>query len=361
MSAQAAQGLPSLTQSAPPWPWRPTHIPALLFCPDTAAALQDVFNETRSILEPAGAVAVAGAKAYLKHHNIQVRACIAPEKGFPDALYEVSLGATGRGSMSAGQRAPSAHPDSADLAPTACYQQQPAQRPSQHAAALRQGLAAPCELSRLTAHTEQCFMFVAAVSSPPHQCFLLLQGKTVVAVTSGANMNFDRLRLVSELADIGARREAMLAVTIPEQPGAFRAFVDAALGDTDIQVTEFKYRCGSRVGVAWVSKMHVAAVSGGVTCSMLRSLGPCWQEDLVHMLCDAEMELSAALSCRTAVVLPKPALACLHQQMVSQSHRKALPCAAGRVHRRGAPICCVVLLYGYAVDACVYCMTSQDP
>ena len=46
------------------------------------AVLQDVFNETRSILEPAGAVAVAGAKAYLKHHNIQVGACIAREKGF---------------------------------------------------------------------------------------------------------------------------------------------------------------------------------------------------------------------------------------------------------------------------------------
>jgi hypothetical protein len=38
----------------------------------------------------------------------------------------------------------------------------------------------------------------------------------VVAVTSGANMNFDRLRLVSELAQIGARREAMLATSIPE-------------------------------------------------------------------------------------------------------------------------------------------------
>jgi hypothetical protein len=38
----------------------------------------------------------------------------------------------------------------------------------------------------------------------------------VVAVTSGANMNFDRLRLVSELAQVGARREAMLATSIPE-------------------------------------------------------------------------------------------------------------------------------------------------
>ena len=38
----------------------------------------------------------------------------------------------------------------------------------------------------------------------------------MVAVTSGANMNFDRLRLVSELAQVGARREAMLATSIPE-------------------------------------------------------------------------------------------------------------------------------------------------
>ena len=160
-------------------------------------------------------------------------------------------------------------------------------------------------------------MFVAAVSPPPHQFLVFLQGKTVVAVTSGANMNFDRLRLVSELADIGASREAMLAVTIPEQPGAFRAFVDAALGATDIQVTEFKYRCGHRAGVAWVSGTHVAAVSAGVTCSVLRILGPCWLEWLVHLLCQAEMKLSAALSCRSAAVLPMPALVCLHQQMVT--------------------------------------------
>ena len=66
----------------------------------------------------------------------------------------------------------------------------------------------------------------------------------MVAVTSGANINFDRLRLVSELADIGALREAMLATTIPEQPGAFLRFIQTALDPVpDIQVTEFKYRC----------------------------------------------------------------------------------------------------------------------
>ncbi|GAB4821594.1 hypothetical protein N2152v2_008640 [Parachlorella kessleri] len=102
-----------------------------------SAAIKDVFNETRSILEPAGAVAVAGAKAYLKHYN--------------------------------------------------------------------------------------------------------LKGKTVVAVTSGANMNFDRLRLVAELADVGVG-ESMLAVTIPERPGTFIDFLETALNGFAIQVTEFKYR-----------------------------------------------------------------------------------------------------------------------
>ena len=42
------------------------------------------------------------------------------------------------------------------------------------------------------------------------------KGQTLVCVTSGANMNFDRLRLVSELADVGARAEAMLMTVIPE-------------------------------------------------------------------------------------------------------------------------------------------------
>jgi threonine dehydratase len=100
-------------------------------------AIKDVFNETRSILEPSGAVAVAGAKAYLKHYS--------------------------------------------------------------------------------------------------------LKGQTVVAVTSGANMNFDRLRLVADLADAG-ETEAMLAVTLPERPGTFLDFVNTALETADIDVTEFKYR-----------------------------------------------------------------------------------------------------------------------
>lgn len=45
---------------------------------------------------------------------------------------------------------------------------------------------------------------------------MVAQGATTVCITSGANMNFDRLRLVSELAEVGAQREAMLATTILE-------------------------------------------------------------------------------------------------------------------------------------------------
>jgi threonine dehydratase len=61
----------------------------------------------------------------------------------------------------------------------------------------------------------------------------------VVAIASGANMNFDRLRHVSERAELGEEREAILAVTIPERPGTLRAFC-RALGARNI--TEFNYR-----------------------------------------------------------------------------------------------------------------------
>ena len=57
-------------------------------------------------------------------------------------------------------------------------------------------------------------------------------------------MNFDRLRLVAELAGVGARQEAMLVTTIPELPGSFMRFASTALAESDLQVTEFKYRCG---------------------------------------------------------------------------------------------------------------------
>ena len=63
--------------------------------------------------------------------------------------------------------------------------------------------------------------------------------KTLVAVASGANMNFDRLRFVAERAEVGEQREAVLAVTIPERPGSFLRFCEL-LGKRS--VTEFNYR-----------------------------------------------------------------------------------------------------------------------
>jgi threonine dehydratase len=102
---------------------------------ETCAALKDVFEDTRSILEPAGALAIAGAKMYAAREN--------------------------------------------------------------------------------------------------------LKGETLVAIACGANMNFDRLRFVAERAEIGEKREAILAVTIPETAGSFRKFC-ALLGKRNI--TEFNYR-----------------------------------------------------------------------------------------------------------------------
>jgi threonine dehydratase len=66
-----------------------------------------------------------------------------------------------------------------------------------------------------------------------------LKGKTLVAVASGANTNFDRLRFIAEQAELGERREALLAVTIPERPGSFKMFC-SLLGKRSI--TEFNYR-----------------------------------------------------------------------------------------------------------------------
>ncbi len=65
--------------------------------------------------------------------------------------------------------------------------------------------------------------------------------RTFIAINGGANMNFDRLRYVAERADLGAQREALLAVEIPEQPGSFLRFCEL-LGKRG--VTEFNYRYG---------------------------------------------------------------------------------------------------------------------
>ena len=91
-----------------------------------------------------------------------------------------------------------------------------------------------------------------------------LQGRTLVAITSGANMNFDRLRFVAERAEIGEAREALFGVTIPEERGSFRRFC-SLIGPR--AVTEFNYRISDArqahvfVGVAIRQRVRIAHCS----------------------------------------------------------------------------------------------------
>ncbi len=70
------------------------------------------------------------------------------------------------------------------------------------------------------------------------------RGETYAAILCGANMNFDRLRFVAERAEVGEEREALLAVTIPEERGSFRRFCEVIgqLPGGPRNVTEFNYR-----------------------------------------------------------------------------------------------------------------------
>ncbi len=70
------------------------------------------------------------------------------------------------------------------------------------------------------------------------------QGETYAAILCGANMNFDRLRFVAERAEVGEEREALLAVSIPEERGSFRRFCEVigGLPGGPRNVTEFTYR-----------------------------------------------------------------------------------------------------------------------
>ncbi len=88
-------------------------------------------------------------------------------------------------------------------------------------------------------------------------------GRTFVAITSGANMNFDRLRFVAERADVGLAREALFAVTLPEERGSFLKLCEA-LGERS--VTEFNYRISDPhtahvfVGLQIQSEAEIAAL-----------------------------------------------------------------------------------------------------
>jgi threonine dehydratase len=102
-----------------------------------------------------------------------------------------------------------------------------------------------------------------------------LRSKTLVAVASGANTNFDRLRFIAEEAEVGEHREAILAVTIPERPGSFKKFC-ATLGARN--VTEFNYRIADTqdahifVGVEAHGRKETARIVRNLRRNGLRTL-----------------------------------------------------------------------------------------
>jgi threonine dehydratase len=101
------------------------------------------------------------------------------------------------------------------------------------------------------------------------------RGQTYVAIAGGANMNFDRLRFVAERAELGEHREAVLAVTIPERPGSFRALC-ALLGRRS--VTEFNYRFAPRaeahvfIGLAVASREETHKLIAHLQSSGLKAV-----------------------------------------------------------------------------------------
>ncbi|KAF9680199.1 hypothetical protein SADUNF_Sadunf06G0096400 [Salix dunnii] len=69
-----------------------------------------------------------------------------------------------------------------------------------------------------------------------------IKDANIVAITSGANMNFDKLRVVTELANVGRQQEALLATVLPEVPGSFKHFCELV---GPMNISEFKYRSNS--------------------------------------------------------------------------------------------------------------------
>jgi len=96
------------------------------------------------------------------------------------------------------------------------------------------------------------------------------RNQTLVAIDSGANINFDRLRYISERTEIGEQREVVLAVTLPEKPGAYRTFCED-LGSRNI--TEFNYRYASDSAAHVFVGLQVAPNSND-------------RRELVQKLCD---------------------------------------------------------------------------
>ena len=110
------------------------------------------------------------------------------------------------------------------------------------------------------------------------------RGETYAAILCGANMNFDRLRFVAERAEVGEEREALFAVTIPEERGSFRHFCEliAALPGGPRNVTEFNYRINDQasahvfVGLSTSAKGESTAIAANFTRHGFKAL------DLTH-------------------------------------------------------------------------------
>ncbi|RYG23802.1 MAG: threonine ammonia-lyase, biosynthetic, partial [Burkholderiales bacterium] len=100
------------------------------------------------------------------------------------------------------------------------------------------------------------------------------RGETYAAILCGANMNFDRLRFVAERAEVGEEREALFAVTIPEERGSFRRFCEVIgeLPGGARNVTEFNYRIhdGSRAHVFVGLTTHGKGESGRIATYLIK-------------------------------------------------------------------------------------------
>jgi len=100
------------------------------------------------------------------------------------------------------------------------------------------------------------------------------KGETYAAILCGANMNFDRLRFVAERAEVGEEREALFAVTIPEERGSFRRFCETIgqLPGGPRNVTEFNYRIhdGSQAHVFVGITTHGKGESGKIAANLRR-------------------------------------------------------------------------------------------
>jgi threonine dehydratase len=94
----------------------------------------------------------------------------------------------------------------------------------------------------------------------------------LVAISSGANMNFDRLRHVAERAEVGEAREILLGVSIPERPGSYRQFIQA-LGQRNISEFNYRYSGGAQAHVFVGLKLRDAHCEKAEVINDLTAMG----------------------------------------------------------------------------------------